>query len=610
MTSQMIRPSQFILVYGPGAILEGRRGPRVIPGLSEGLFGGDMNPEDFEIQDGGMLKAALGGKRIFNMPSKEMMETAGVERPYRTAPFPRWRMCVNASGHEGAYLLYHSRGRQSSPCPACGAGNPGATRFVMACPGGHMDEVNWHGLVHGGNECGGTARGLPHALSRDDTFYYRSSGPISSVVLECPRCGAKGGLRGAYGRWWRCSGREPESEPPGSRKPRRPGCTLKSRIIHRQASNLRVPVVETHFTTGPHVTGIHVCMLERAIRAALFAPGRMPPRTREEAMETFEWLHKQGMLSADQMYDIRDSDWEVLKDAIDNAREEPKGGFEDMISGEFRGLLDAAENGAPPERRADYKRVLFEVERGSTRGMTLLGRELRVTPVKRLRTITAQTGFRRMIAAGEAAGGPRNGATGDEPAEVKEVDISFDHNGHRWYPGVEFLGEGLFITAVDDVVRDSKAAREWRGASKDGYDRYLSQHGLFRELGPAFVWWHTLSHALTRAIGEHAGYSSASIRERVYVEGRRGGILLYATQPGNDGTLGGLISLAPHIDQILPAAMEGVRVCSGDPLCRRQEFKPGDLNGAACYGCLMNSETSCEHRNMWLDRHVLLDDLP
>ena len=114
-----------------------------------------------------------------------------------------------------------------------------------------------------------------------------------------------------------------------------------------------------------------------------------------------------------------------------------------------------------------------------------------------MRTITAQTGFRRMIAAGEAAGGQRNGATGDEPAEVKEVDISFDHNGHRWYPGVEFLGEGLFITAVDDVVRDSKAAREWRGASKDGYDRYLSQHGLFRELGPAFVWWHTLSHALT-----------------------------------------------------------------------------------------------------------------
>jgi len=608
MTRQMIRPSQFILVYGPGAILEGRRGPRIIPGLREGLLRGDVNPEDFEISDGGMLKAALDGKRIFKMPSKEMMKTEGVERPYRTAPFPRWRMCVNTSGHEGAYLLYYDRNPQGGPCPACGVGNPGATRFVRACPDGHMDEVDWYRLVHRGDECGGTARsGLPRALSgNDDTFYYRSGGPISSVVLECPRCGAKEGLGTAYGRPWPCSGRNPESEPPGSGKARRPGCSKNSRIIHRQASNLRMPVVETHFTTGPHVTGVHVCMKGGAVRAALFAPGRDPPGTREDALKTFEWLHEQGQLSADQMYDIRRSSWEVLKDAIDGARKKPEGGFGDMISGEFRGLLDAAENGAPPEGRSDSGQALFEVERNSTRGTILLGRELRVTPVRRLRTITAQTGFRRMIASGEAAGGPRS--DGDGPEEAEEVDIGFDRNGHRWYPGVEFLGEGLFITAGNDVVRDSKAAREWRRTAKDGYSPHVSQHGLFRELDPAFVWWHTLAHALTRAVGEHAGYSSTSIRERVYVEGRRGGILLYATQPGNDGTLGGLISLAPHMDRILPAAMEEVLVCSGDPLCRRQEFKPGDLNGAACYGCLMNSETSCEHRNMWLDRHVLLDD--
>ena len=610
MTSQMIRPSQFILVYGPGAILESRRGPRIIPGLREGLFRGDMNPENFSIQDGGMLKAALDGKRIFEMPSKEMMKAEGVERPYRTASFPRWRMCVNASGHAGAYLLYYGRDLQGNPCPVCGVGSPGATRFVMACPGGHMDEVDWYRLVHGGDECGGIIRsGLPQALSgNDDTFYYRSSGPISSVVLECPRCGAKEGLGRAYGRSWPCSGRNPESEPPGSGKPRWSGCPENARIIHRQASNLRMPVVETHFTTGLY-TGIHVCMREGAVRAALFAPGRTPPSTRKDALVTFEWLHEQGQLSADQMYDIRDSSWELLKDAIDSARKKPEGGFGGMLSSEFQGLLDAAENGAPP-RQGDYKQALFEVERNSTRSTTLLGRELHVTPVRRLRTITAQTGFRRVIAAGKTGGGPLNGGTGDEPVEAVEVDIGFDHSGHRWYPGVVFQGEGLFITAADDVVRDSKAAQEWRGTTKNRYSTYLSQHGLFRELDPAFVWWHTLAHALTRAVGEHAGYSSTSIRERVYVEGRRGGILLYATQPGNDGTLGGLISLAPHIDRILPTAMEGVRVCSGDPLCGRQEFKPGDLNGAACYGCLMNSETSCEHRNMWLDRHVLLDDLP
>ena len=32
--------------------------------------------------------------------------------------------------------------------------------------------------------------------------------------------------------------------------------------------------------------------------------------------------------------------------------------------------------------------------------------------------------------------------------------------------------------------------------------------------------------------------------------------------------------------------------------------------GASCYGCTMNSETSCEHRNMWLDRNILLENIP
>ena len=43
------------------------------------------------------------------------------------------------------------------------------------------------------------------------------------------------------------------------------------------------------------------------------------------------------------------------------------------------------------------------------------------------------------------------------------------------------------------------------------------------ELHPLFVWWHTLSHSLIRAISNEAGYSSASIRERVYIEVRGDG---------------------------------------------------------------------------------------
>ena len=125
---------------------------------------------------------------------------------------------------------------------------------------------------------------------------------------------------------------------------------------------------------------------------------------------------------------------------------------------------------------------------------------------------------------------------------------------------------------------------------------------------------HTLSFLLTRTTGEEASYSPASIRERFYFEPRggmyRGGILLYAAQPGSEGTLGGLIGRVPHMGTILGAALKKAASCSGDPLCGEARFRSGGYNGASCYACLMTSEMSCEHRNMWLYRHVLLDNPP
>ncbi len=115
-------------------------------------------------------------------------------------------------------------------------------------------------------------------------------------------------------------------------------------------------------------------------------------------------------------------------------------------------------------------------------------------------------------------------------------------------------------------------------------------------------------------ISEESGYSSAAIRERIYfeIDGNKiiGGILLYAAQPGSEGTLGGLTALVPHFESFLNAALEKSFSCSADPLCELQDFSHKRVIGSCCYGCLMNSETSCEHRNMWLDRKVLRDSVP
>ena len=180
-----------------------------------------------------------------------------------------------------------------------------------------------------------------------------------------------------------------------------------------------------------------------------------------------------------------------------------------------------------------------------------------------------------------------------------------------WYPGVELFGEGVFIdlspeaqqtSVISHPNMDSDEARLWR-ETFDTDPTQVHRH-------PVFTWWHTLAHRLIIALSIDSGYSSASIRERVYVrindDGEAaGGILLYTVQPGGDGTLGGLIGLVPTFEQVLHSALERVDSCSNDPLCGEESFSAERPNGAICYACGFVSETSCEHRNMHLDRNLL-----
>ena len=71
--------------------------------------------------------------------------------------------------------------------------------------------------------------------------------------------------------------------------------------------------------------------------------------------------------------------------------------------------------------------------------------------------------------------------------------------------------------------------------------------------------------------------------------------------------------MAPKIVELLTAAVEKMQVCSNDPICSEStpqaHFDGSLVNGAACNACILAPETSCEMRNMLLDR-LLLSDLP
>lgn len=107
------------------------------------------------------------------------------------------------------------------------------------------------------------------------------------------------------------------------------------------------------------------------------------------------------------------------------------------------------------------------------------------------------------------------------------------------------------------------------------------------------------------------------MKERIYVpphgpnEPRRAGILIYTASGGSQGTLGGLVEITGRFERVLRQALERLRLCSGDPICADHDPGMADedraLHGAACHGCLLVAETSCEARNLHLDRALLVD---
>jgi len=118
-----------------------------------------------------------------------------------------------------------------------------------------------------------------------------------------------------------------------------------------------------------------------------------------------------------------------------------------------------------------------------------------------------------------------------------------------------------------------------------------------------------LSHLLLTAISLECGYPASSLRERVYAAPGCYGILIYTGSSDAEGTLGGLVEAGRRIGDHMRRALDMGALCSNDPVCAfHRPDEPGHqpLLGAACHGCLLISETSCEQHNDFLDRALVV----
>lgn len=591
---QSIRPSQYITTYGPGSILEGERGPRVILSLQgSGIFSNGREPRSFEIYDQRFCDSLLDGHRIVRIPSNAEIGLPDSTDAYETRDFPIWSLCVEHN------TIYRYDRQTHTACPLCSRpanqfeawqkSRREAIRFIMACKNGHMDDVNWIGLVrHASANC------MPAYM------LWEGGGSLSDVTIRCPLCREKTNLGQAYGREYRCTGRFPEKNLYGLE------CNAGAKMVQRGAANLRMPEILTSLTIPPRSRELHELLGRQDVKAALYGRNLA---TKDEIMRLLEAFAQNRLIPHGVVYRIGQYDENLILKALGDvsAQDVPKTMYEYRVD-ELDALQKAATLGEPVQPSSTPGAPpRFEVHRNEVCFFkTPSGRILRVTPVCRLRVVAVQKGYRRI-----------------EPVTSPVVGTEFEDNGHKWYPGVELHGEGVFIDLKPEG--DSYSTVHWKmnGIENEkwmeaytnpdlyGYQDKLSDYSC---LHPVFVWWHTLAHRLINALSVDSGYSSAAIRERVYIkltgDGITGGILLYTAQPGGDGTLGGLIATVPKFDRVLNTALRDIYICSNDPLCSGNEFNPGAYNGAACYACQLISETSCEHRNMFIDRNLLKENLP
>ncbi len=189
----------------------------------------------------------------------------------------------------------------------------------------------------------------------------------------------------------------------------------------------------------------------------------------------------------------------------------------------------------------------------------------------------------------------------------------------RTYPAIENFGEGIFFAFNNEMLSNFKNQQN-RYNSMFHKERDRFAHGALNfatENGWRLYLLHTFSHLIMRELEFKCGYPTASLCERIYVSKdisdngniKMNGCLIY-TAEGAEGSMGGVIAQTStgNINTLIKSALKRATICNSDPLCWNSTGQGlFDLNLAACFSCALVSETSCELRNIYLDRLILVD---
>ena len=574
-----IRRGQVITTYGPGALIDLPRHSAIVGGLETWPRPGDLE-EIVEPRLARKLQLMTGvsAPRLFAPPPdandpREPARGIGVWR------FPEW-FVVQESGasedRERSRRLVHRKALDDKGC--FDGRQVVGTRFVRACPKGHVDDLDWRRFVHGPQD------NCRRQLWLDERG---TSGDLADLVVRC-ECGRSRGLYEASAI---------EMNPLGTCRGARPwlgrnsneDCNLPSRLLIRTASNAYFPQVVSVLSLPDRGTAVETAVrdvwddLQIVEDAAGLAFLKKKPRVAEKLAP---FADAEVLAAIREIKDGRDGERPVKQVELEAILAAPEGFGDDV----------------PVDPNFHARRLPDRAWRRSARCEGIEA----VIQLHRLREILALIGFTRF----EAVTPDING---EYETDVERAEIALEP---QWFPAVENRGEGIFVQLREGAVK------EWLGRPSvvqridglvTGHDLWMADRKVKRPFpGGPYVLLHTLSHLLIQSIAMRCGYPASSIRERIYADALAGrfGILLYTGSPDAEGTLGGLVQEARHLENHLLLALRMAALCSNDPICA--QHAPGAsmekrwLHGAACHGCALVAETSCEMRNDYLDRALVV----
>lgn len=580
-----IRQSQLISTFGPGSMVDLPNHAALIGGLDHWT---PPTPDREIFEERLATKIA----HLLELPAIRMYRPP-VDPPDAVTPqagirawlFPEWFVVQREWNYNGArsrrLVSYRALDKGKYPDRDRTRQKVVPVRFVQACPNGHISDIDWPRFAHKpGDSC-------RRELWLDERG---TTGEIADIIIRCD-CGAQRPLvqatqigAQAIGS---CNGRRPWLGPFSDEKCGGDGGSPQiNRLLIRSATNAYFPQVMSAISI-PDATAA----LKQAVDATwadleyVESQDDLAREMRKAKNKAILEKHSPNAIYAEVMR-RKQGAFEVVK-SVKQAE------IETLLSSETE-LGDDAPGGDFYARRM----ALHEPREG------VVAKIDRVILVHRLREVRAQVGFTRfepIVADLE----------GELSLDVRAAAIAREIS---WVPAVENRGEGIFLSLDREKLRqwrDRRTVQDRGTALLHGFQAWQARHGDHSPFaGLDYVLLHSLSHLLITAVSLECGYGATAIRERIYAGPSGYGILLFTGSPDAEGTLGGLVQAGRSIDRFLRHACDIGTLCSNDPVCA--QHSPSDpheerfLTGAACHGCLLIAEPSCERRNELLDRALVV----